>query len=69
MQVSEQAVNLLSQATAARAKYYEATEALEKLIGLEICDESLGNIIDCDFAGRKTGITTNEASEILKQLN
>ena len=69
MRVSEQAVNLLSQAAAARVKYYEATEALEKLIGREICDESLGNIIDCDYADRSTGITSNEALDILRQLN
>ena len=69
MQVSEQAVSLLSQAAAARVKYYEATEALEKLVGHEICDESLAMIIDFDYADRSAGLTANEASEILKQLN
>jgi len=68
MQINQESVNFLSRAVKARSEYHTAIEALEKAVGREICDESLADIIDFDFAGRETGVTTNEASEILNQL-
>lgn len=60
---------LLNEAALARANYYAATEALEKVISREIDDEELGMVIDCDFAGiTQAGLTDNQAMSILGQI-
>ncbi|MDO9050013.1 MAG: hypothetical protein Q7U70_00800 [Methylotenera sp.] len=65
----QQAKILLSNAAEARAKYYAATEALEKVIGHEIDDNNLGALIDSDFSGiNHIGLTDNQAMTILVQF-
>ncbi|MDI1361508.1 hypothetical protein [Methylotenera sp.] len=65
----QQAKILLSNAAMARANFYSATEALEKVIGHEIDDNDLGALIDSDFSGiTQDGLTDNQAMSILVQI-
>lgn len=65
----QQAKILLSDAAEARAKYYAATEALEKVIGREVDDNDLGSLIDSDFSGvTNDGLTDDQTLSILVQI-